>query len=186
MKLVVWFPGLGSFANVTGNILEYFEKDLDTDVICVSYSGYGRDGFRKAAERLSGPLAGMVAGYDQVYFLGHSMGGDVAETLVSFYGFTPAKVVTIGTPPKPFKYLPKLFSGVLGDYSGEAVYKSDIPLLRIYGEYDLLGNPLSPLFHPPKREKANVVSVEVANHTHLSILWSGRAAAEIYSFCTYT
>lgn len=184
-KLVVWFPGLGSFANVTGNILEFFEKDRDTDVICLSYDMYGRGGFHRAAKRLVGPLGELVENYDQVYFIGHSMGGDVASTLVTECGLKPDKIVRIGTPPSPFRFLPKIFNGVLGDYCKECELP-DLPVLAIYGSLDLLGNPRSPLFHPPGTLKANVVSEEISLHTHLSILWSPRAAAEVYSFCTYT
>ncbi len=188
-KLVVWFPGLGSFANVTGNILEFFEKDRDTDVICLSYDMYGRGGFHRAAKRLAGPLGELVENYDQVYFIGHSMGGDVASTLVTEYGLKPDKIVRIGTPPSPFRFLPKIFNGVLADYCKECELP-DLPVLSIYGSLDILGNPASPLFSSKNgselKNAVNVRTEEIPRHGHLSILWSTRAAAEIYSFCTYT
>ncbi len=187
LKLVVWFPGLGSFANVTGNILEFFENDPDTDVLTLSYDTFGLGGYHKAAERLVGPLQSLLDSYDLVYFLGHSMGGDVASVLVTEYGFKPDKIVRISTPPAPFKHLASSllkFTGVLEDYCKECALP-DLPILNIYGSLDILANPASPLFEQGGTWKTNVVSEQVTGHGHLSILWSTRAAAEVYAFCTY-
>lgn len=185
MKLVVWFPGLGSFANVTGNLLEYFEKDPDTDVLTLSYDGYGATGPSKAAQRLLGPLEELLEVYDRVYFIGHSMGGRVATYLISKHNLKPSKLVTVGTPNYPFR-LTKHIPGDLFDEFSRPNPQTDTSTLHIFGEYDLLGraNPL----HDRRIKRvlrADETTLIVPNHTHLSILWSSKAAAEIYSFCTY-
>lgn len=207
MKLVVWFPGLGSFANVTGNILEFFENDPDTDVITLSYDAYGLGGYRSAAKRLVGPLQSLLDTslsdeessykyYNEVFFIGHSMGGHVASTLVTDYGLKPNKIVAVSSPLSAFTLLEGINSfvhqkhtlkGLIEDFSAHPHWPTDIPVLQVYGVLDILANPASPLLSTrPTLEQANVVSERIANHSHLSILWSTRAAAEIYSFCTYT
>jgi pimeloyl-ACP methyl ester carboxylesterase len=195
MKLVVWFPGLGSFANVTGNILEFFENDPDTDVITLSYDAYGLGGYRSAAKRLVGPLQSLLDSYDLVYFVGHSMGGHVAATLVTDYGLKPNKIVAVSSPLSAFTLLEGINSfvhqkhtlkGLIEDFSAHPHWPHDIPVLQVYGVLDILANPASPLLSTrPTLEQANVVSERISNHSHLSILWSTRAAAEIYAFCTY-
>ena len=185
MKLLVWFPGLGSFANVTGNVLEYFERDLDTDVLCVSYDRWGLAGPTVAAERLLGPLEAILDQYDMTFFLCHSMGGHVASKLITTHNLKPSKLVTIASP-LAFSRWPLLNNWALIKDLQNPTWPTDVPTLHIYGSLDLLANPASPLISEQRTTQANEVSMGVRGHEHLSVLWSPRTAAELYAFCTYT
>lgn len=190
MKLVVWFPGLGSFANVSGNILEYFEKDTDTDVLCVSYDTFGTGSYLNAAQRLSGPLEAILDRYDEVFYIGHSMGGHVGATLVRNFGHRITKLVALSSPQTKFWALPlisQLYShAILEDFGSHPIWPNNIPTLNIYGQLDILANPASPLLSKvTDNDKKNIRDTKIPYHSHLSILWSSKAAAEIYAFCTY-
>lgn len=170
MKLVVYLPGLGSFSNVSGRLLSFFERDSDTDIYKVTYPQFGLLGFDHTCQQISDHIKIISDKYDYVIFVGHSMGGVIASRLISHYGHTPDKVIAVGTPKKGFRLLAPL-SKTLSEFRSDYEFQDDIDVFNISGQFDLLSGDRS--------------ADRIPFHTHGTILFSLRAAAEIYSYATY-
>jgi pimeloyl-ACP methyl ester carboxylesterase len=118
------------------------------------------------------------------------MGGHVASELIENYGHKVTKMVALSSPQTKFWALPLIShfynSPVIEDFGTSPIWPKNIPILNIYGQLDILANPASPLLARDKDPRAsNIRSMKIPYHSHLSILWSAKTAAEIYAFCTY-
>lgn len=191
-RLVILASGWTNTEWAWGIMRRRFEK-AGYDVLVGSYPSCGFGPIEESAERVAQVTVAAAPNYDEVIYVGHSMGGLVTRYAIQKLGIKVAAYASFGTPHKGTRLTKKIsswfrpFSESMYQMSQDHDFIEDlnaapwpeIPALSLSGSLDQLVRPHEASFEP------NSEHIDIPNNTHVSIIATKRPFYETWSWLTF-
>lgn len=197
-RLIVFFPGWGDPVSVLRPMAKRFEKEGYETFVVKHPGGHGTrmpiSELVESAIKSINPIVGSKS-WDDVIFLGHSMGGLIARNILSTPQSRDAILVTLAAPHQGTTVANRMPASIVKTLSPSAydmIPGSDylrrlesltgaldgIPKLSVSGQYE-------ELVRPPRTTKFGDRHIIIPNMTHATLPLAFRTFAEIYAWLTY-
>lgn len=163
------------------------------DVLVGSYPARGFGPIEESAERVAQVTTAAAPNYDEVVYVGHSMGGLVSRYAIQKLGVEVDAYASFGTPHRGTRLTKKIanwfrpFSESMYQMTKDHEFIEDlnesawpeIPALSISGSLDSVVRPSEASFEP------NSEHIDVPKNGHVSMIFTKRPFYELWSWLTF-